>query len=56
MTYQRLTEQEIEDLRKEMTLAGYWAKKELEHQPLCKSSYLQKWGISAERESWQNKA
>lgn len=41
MSYQRLTEQEIEDLRNEMKQAGKWAKEELRRRRQGKSPDVQ---------------
>ena len=41
MSYRRLTEQEIEDLRNEMKRAGQWVKEELKHRKQSKNSDLQ---------------
>lgn len=41
MSYRRLTEQEIEDLRNEMKRAGQWVKEELKHRKQSKDSDLQ---------------
>lgn len=40
MSYQRLTEQEIEDLRSEMKQAGQWMKNELKRRRQVKDSEL----------------
>mgnify|MGYP007051583256 CR=1 FL=1 len=41
MSYRRLTEQEIEDLRNEMRQAGQWMKEELKRRRQNKDSDLQ---------------
>lgn len=41
MSYRRLTEQEIEDLRNEMKRAGQWVKEELKRRKQSKDSDLQ---------------